>query len=846
MRKLAILFIPLILSGGCKLTKSSDSKEQKILEKVILEDVVIKASNSAKPVPFQPMANRMADLLHTRLELNFNLSNQTVAGKATLKLKPFADPITNVHLDAQGFELLHVAELKGKDTVNLNYSYKEQVIQINLAATKSVSDTFLVYIDYIAKPNQIKGQGGKAITDNKGLYFINPDGKDPNKPTQIWTQGETRHNSCWFPTIDEPAEKHTSEFFITIPENWVSLSNGLLISSKPATKGFKTDYWKQNLPHSTYLSMLAIGDFKITKDSWRGKEVSYYLEPDYHRYARTIFGKTPRMIEFFSQLTGVAYPWEKFSQVVARDFVSGAMENTSAVLHYEGVQHSDREHLDKPQDDIIVHELFHHWFGDLVTARSWSQLPLNESFASYGEYLWNEHEFGYRTAGYHFERSLNAYIRSKHKHKTPPIRYRYRDPDELFDVLSYQKGARILHYLRYQLGDSAFFRGIRFYLTIHAFKACDIHDLRHAFEEASGRDLTAFFDRWFLSGGHPILDIEHLEATNERSFKLVIKQIQDSSMGIFHLPISVRAFRENLPDSVFCLVSETRYMEQEIKIEGLLSVCVDENAALPGQLFEKKSMQAWLTQLGSNQIAYGAFLRAAKELANRDGEKVKTHAGELIKSLLHSPEWTTRLQAINLCLHHSSLNDLLVSDLQNLARTDKESRVRAEALVALGGQGKSQLPELIFALNDSSYQVVSTAIGLLASLHADTALLFASRLEHEPSGELQETLSDIYAGKRTPQKLNYFKSVLGKFGLYRHAIFRNFCDYLSTLEGQETMNGLSLLKSYVQQSSDKDLPLKTERFLNKWIKEIEQTKKQNSELLLKELKALQEKLSSQE
>lgn len=845
MRKLVLFVVPILLASGCKLTKTSDSIAEKKLEKVILDDVVIKASVSSKPIPYQPMATREMDLLHTRLELSFNLSNQSVEGKATLSLKPFAQAISRFSIDAQGFDIYRVSEIKGRDTLQLAYAYDGYKLAINPGRILQEKDSFKLFIAYVAKPNAIKGKGGSAITDNKGLYFINPLGKDPHKPTQIWTQGETRYNSCWFPTIDEPAEKHSSELFLTIPQNWVSLSNGLLLSSKPAGNGNKTDYWKQSLPHSTYLTMLALGDFKITRDTWRGKEVSYYLEPDFHPYARTIFGKTPRMIEFFSQRTGVAYPWEKFAQVVARDFVSGAMENTSAVVHYEGVQYNQREHLDKPQDEIIVHELFHHWFGDLVTARTWSQIPLNESFASYGEYLWNEYEFGYRTAGYQFERSLNAYLRSKHKHKSAPIRYRYKDPDELFDVLSYQKGARILHYLRYQIGDSAFFRGIRFYLNNNAYKACDIHDLRKSFEESSGKDLTAFFDRWFLNGGHPVLEVKHREAIEGKPYKLILKQVQDSSMGIFQLPIAIRGFRNGMPDTVFTIFTETRYLETELSISNLKGICIDENASLPGQVFEKKSPEQWLLQLNSEQIAYGAFHRAAEEVAKMDTTDVIEKALPSVLALLQNKEWSSRLEAINLCLHHSVLNDRLIPELKKLAQNDPESRIRNEALIALGAQGKSILPNLIQALNDSSYRVVSTALGLLASLQTDTALHFAESLEKENSGELQESISDIYAGKQIPNKLAYFETVLGRFGMYRHPIFRNFCDYLSNLPAQEAQEGISILKAYINQSSDKDLPIKTDRFLTKWIKEIEQANKADYEILLPELKKIRESLSAE-
>ena len=277
-------------------------------------------------------------------------------------------------------------------------------------------EKYTIIIEYVAKPDERETSGSAAILSDKGLYFINPKGEDPTVMPQIWTQGETESNSVWFPTIDAPNSKTTQELFITVKDRYVTLSNGSLISSKKKD-GMCTDHWKQDLPHAPYLFMMAVGEFSIVKDSYTKKDgskidVNYYVEPEYRDDARAIFGETPAMIKYFSDLLGVEYPWDKYNQIVVRDYVSGAMENTGAVIFGDYVYKDSSALLDENDQSTIAHELFHHWFGDLVTCESWANLPLNESFANYSQYLWDEYRYGADEADYQAEVEVEGYYQS--------------------------------------------------------------------------------------------------------------------------------------------------------------------------------------------------------------------------------------------------------------------------------------------------------------------------------------------------------------------------------------------------------------------------------------------------
>ncbi|NDB35465.1 MAG: M1 family peptidase, partial [Flavobacteriia bacterium] len=487
--------------------------------------------------------NKRLDLVHTKIEARFNWKESTMNGKASITLKPHFYTIDSVELDAKGMEIIAISMNKKA----LSYDYyeaKKLIIQLGKAFKKD--EPFTIDIEYVAKPEERILGGSSAISSDKGLFFINPKGELKDVMPQIWTQGETEANSVWFPTIDAPNSKSTQEIIMTVEDKYVTLSNGKLLSSKKNDDGTRTDHWKQDLPHAPYLFMMAVGEFKIVQDFYLRKdgkkiEVNYYVEPEFEKDAKSIFGKTPKMIKCFSEKLGVEYPWDKYSQIVVRDYVSGAMENTGAVVFGDFVYKTKRELIDGNDESTIAHELFHHWFGDLVTCESWANLPLNESFANYAQYLWDEYEYGRDEADYNAEDEASGYYSSKTYKNL--IRYDYADKEDMFDSHSYNKGGRILHMLRNYLGDEAFFAGLNRYLTVNSYKSAEIHDLRLAMEEVSGEDLNWFFDQWFLSNGHPVLFTEQSIDKVNKTVTISVKQAQ--SFPAFKLPINVALWDED-------------------------------------------------------------------------------------------------------------------------------------------------------------------------------------------------------------------------------------------------------------------------------------------------------------
>ena len=512
-----------------------------------------------KKEPYRGENTKYHDLVHTKLEVKFNWERQHLLGKALLELKPYFYPQNELVLDAKGFDIHRVSLVEGNQKSSLEYQYNKEKLTIALDRSYKRDENYFVEIDYTAKPGELEAGGSEAITSDIGLYFINPTGEDPKKPQQIWTQGETEASSCWFPTIDSPNQRTTQEIYITVQEKFITLSNGQLVYSRGNGDGTRTDYWKMDQPHAPYLFMMAIGEFAVVKESWEDLEVSYYVEPEYEKYAKEIFGRTPEMMTHFSDLLNYPYPWSKYSQVVVRDYVSGAMENTTASVFMEDLQVDSRYLIDQDWDGIIAHELFHQWFGDLVTCESWSNLTLNEAFATYSEYLWVEHLLGKDEADKVGYEALQSYLQESQQKQVDLIRFYYQDREDMFDSHSYAKGSLVLHMLRSYLGDEAFFETLHQYLKTYEYQPVEVHHLRLAAEKVCGEDLNWFFSQWFLASGHPQLLIE----TNYSGDSLLVSitQQQDpETTPIYKLPIDLEIWhaQQKISKSV---VLESQYQE---------------------------------------------------------------------------------------------------------------------------------------------------------------------------------------------------------------------------------------------------------------------------------------------
>jgi aminopeptidase N len=688
---------------------------------------------------------KINDLVNTRLDVRFDYKKRFMYGKEWVTLRPHFYPTDTLRLDAKGMDIKNISVVKNGKNIPLKYKYDDSLsLAINLDKVYHNNESYTIYIDYTSKPNLLKTKGSAAINDAKGLYFINPDGTEKDKPTQIWTQGESESSSAWFPTIDKPEQKTTDEISMTVPAKYVTLSNGRLASQKNNGDGTRTDTWKMDLPHSPYLFMMAVGDFKIYRDKWRNKEVSYYLEPKYAPYAKEIFGMTPELLEFYSTTLGVEFPWNKYAQIVVRDYVSGAMENTTATLHGEYVQGTHRELVDRYYDagrSTIAHELFHQWFGDYVTCESWSNLTVNESFADFSEMLWAEHKYGKDAADEHSHDALLEYLDQPDAATKNLVRFHYADKEDMFDVVTYQKGGRILNMLRNYLGDAAFFKGLNIYLKTNAFKNGEAQQLRLALEEASGRDLNWFFNQWYYGAGNPVLDINYKWDEASKTETVYLAQKQDGQ--IFKLPMAIDIYSGGKTERHKVWMNDkadTLSFHANTKPD---LVNVDADKVLLAQKNDNKTLSEYAFQYAHAPLyldRYEAIEAAQSKQSEKDGQTV-------IIAGLTDKYYGLRIKAIRaLNMKSDDIHNAALPVLTSLAKSDENTLVRAAALNTLAKlKIPDNMPLFKQALSSESYAVQGAALNGIDQLDPAQALQLAKGFEKDNKGALTQSIIGVYA-----------------------------------------------------------------------------------------------------
>jgi aminopeptidase N len=762
---------------------------------------------AAKKGSYNPEKTKYFQLINTALHIKPDWEKQYLYGKATLTLSPHFYPQDSIVIDAKGFDIQAVTLNSKKQTdsknIHLRYRYDSLKLTVFLDKTYTRKDTFLITIDYTAKPNELVVKGSTAITADKGLYFINPTGKDKNKPQQIWTQGETEASSCWYPTFDQPNMKSAQEIYITIDTAFTTISNGKLISQTKHNDGTRTDYWKQELPHAPYLFAFAIGKYAKITDTWNGKEVSYYVEPEYAKYGRAIFGRTPEMMSFFSKKLNYPFPWDKYAQIVVRDFVSGAMENTSCAIFMERLQVDDRYLLDENWDDIIAHELFHHWFGDLVTCESWANLPLNESFATYAEYLWREYKNGKNDAELHRLEEWESYFKESSNKQEPLIRYYYLDKEEMFDNHSYAKGSLILHMLRSYVGDEAFFEALNLYLRTNEYKTAEINDLRIAFEKTTGEDLNWFFNQWFLSAGHPKLYLKDEYENGKVVFK--IRQLQNEKYTpIYRLPVDIDIWTGGKATRHRIVVENTD-KEQSFTFE------VSEKPALV-QFDPQQQLIGEIDYLRSTEAFIFQYQHAENILARLDAlRELKSGLNEpsifaLFEAALSDTNAAIREEAVSVFEKYNGKDaEKIMKKISEMALTDKNATVRAFAIRALPDT-KEFLPVVEKAIGDSSYTVAAFAVYHYAAKGGANPVEKFERFEKYNHINLLYALADYYTYSNTPNKFEWFEAKINQNNGYPKKIIIDYLgQYLLNQPLTEKKKGIAILEQIALTHDNTDI-----------------------------------------
>ena len=450
-----------------------------------------------------------------RIELHLepDLEQRSLAGICTTTVQAYDEPVERLDLDAVDLAIASV-ERDGKP---LRFNVRDEKLEIHFDPPLAPSERASFRIAY------------RAEHPRHGLFFVEPTPQYPDKMRHAWTQSQDENARYWFPALDYPHEKQTTQTTVVVPKGLFALANGALIERRDA--GDKTTYtYRQDIPHSTYLMTFVAGPFveKRQADAGRRKvPVYYYVLPGREADGERAFGGTPRMIALFEEKIGTPYPYDRYSQIAVTDFIFGGMENTSATTQTDRTLHDERAHLDFSSDPLVSHELAHQWFGDLLTCRDWSQAWLNEGFATYFECVWREADLGYDEYLYDVFGCVARYLEEDDdRYRRPIICNRFRDPIEIFDRHLYEKAGAALHMLRGELDDGRFWRSIARYVRENAQRNVETIDLIRAIEDETGRNMRGFFDQWFYRGGHPEIEVSILWDGKRNAATVTIDQKQ--------------------------------------------------------------------------------------------------------------------------------------------------------------------------------------------------------------------------------------------------------------------------------------------------------------------------------
>ncbi|MFZ1699699.1 MAG: M1 family aminopeptidase [Pyrinomonadaceae bacterium] len=701
--------------------------------------------------PVNWIRSRKIDIKHVDIDLRFDWDKDQAIGSTVVTFAPFADT-EKFELDAAMMTIDSVMLVGGGA---LQFTYNGTKDNDNLAVTLNrvyrAGEDVKVKVSY--KTNYVNTADADTAIGSfgRGLRFIKPTADNPTKPRQIWSQGETEFNRYWFPSYDTPNDFRTQDLRATVAKPFFVVSNGKLADTKENSDGTRTFHWVMDQPFSNYLASIVVSETTPVVQDFEGIPVYNYGYTNETKEVAATVKNLPATMKFFSEITGVKYPYPKYSQAFVEDF-GGGMENISATTQIEEMIHDDRELLDTDSESLQSHELAHQWFGDYVTCRDWGQIWLNESFATYMQAMWTEKLKGHEEFLYTDVRAnQNTVLGSWNQgNRRPIVTKYYANKDAMFDNYAYPGGGSVLHMLRKHLGDKLFFASLNHYLKANAHQPVSTEDLRIAIEETTGQSMDWFFDQWLYRMGHP--DFEVTQSYDDASKKLTLNVKQAQTIDInnefpqtefFQSYVDVeidnavkRVWLEPKAENVFTFDSATKPKLVNFDFEGTLLKTIK---------FEK-STDELLYQMANDKDVIGRRW-AMGELEKQAGTADRNR---IISALMTSAEkdtfWRIRRAALSVIANIYSpdpapgqerpaakLDANVEASVIRLTK-DAQSVIRGDAIELLGEtQDKKHVGMALSMLNDRSYEVIDQASLALGRLKDTRAYEPLAKLTVTPS-----------------------------------------------------------------------------------------------------------------
>ncbi|HMJ26767.1 MAG TPA: M1 family aminopeptidase [Pyrinomonadaceae bacterium] len=676
------------------------------------------------------------DQRNIKLDLRFDWEQEQAIGTASITLAPTVKDLRRVDFEA-AYMTIASAALASGTPLKFEYDAASERLSVLLDRAYQPAEELTVVITYHTnQPSPDKRAGG-------GLSFIKPRPDDPTRPRQIWSQGEAETNHLWFPCFDHPNDFASSEIVATVEKPLSVVSNGKLLSVKNNPNGTRTFDWKIDDPHATYLTSIIVGEFAPVTGDYAGIPIITNVYKNEVEEGKVTAARLPAMVQFFSEKTGVKYPYAKYAQTTVRDF-GGGMENISATTQTDNMIHDARYELDATSDGLQSHELAHQWFGDYLTCRNWSDIWLNESFATYFQAMWDEHNLGRDDFLYSdVKANQDAYYQTWARgQRRPIVTKNYSNPDAVFDTYAYPRGGAVLHMLRTWLGEDNWWRSINHYLTKHAHQPVETAQFRIAIEETTGQPMDWFFDEWLYKMGHPIFRVtqDYEPTRKELTLKVVQEQRPDPEsqypqVGFFQTPVDIEigTASSTRVDRVRIEAKEEQTFKFTVDSEPLL-VNFDYGGALIKELIFTKTTGQLQYQLAHDQDVLGRIW-ALQQLTPRMKDEKASAADRdsvmraVIDAVTKDKFWGVRLEAAAPLGGMKEATDALLA-----ATKDPNAKVRARAVTSLAAIKDPALAETYQRLlNDQSYAVIKAAALALGQSKTAGAYDSLARLIEAPS-----------------------------------------------------------------------------------------------------------------
>jgi len=683
--------------------------------------------------------DRAFDVEHIKLQVELDFEKESISGVATHTLIPVGSPATEIAFDAINMNVDSVVDGIGEP---IDFEITNEKLRVYFTNPIAVGISTEVNIDY------------STTRPVAGIHFRTARLGYTEAETQAWTQGEPEDARHWFPCLDYPNERATTEVICTVRDDFVALSNGNLVgSTHDPANGKKTFHWRQRQAHVTYLVSLVAGPFVSIQDRAADVPLFYYALPGQEDDARKTYRNTPAMFDIFEQLVGVPYPYDRYSQVSVVDFMYGGMENTSITTMTERIILDDSARLTRSMDDLIAHELAHQWFGDLMTCRDWSHIWLNEGFATYFELIYQEHQFG-RDFMIHdlLWYQQDVVDSDRGEGKRPVVSRQYDKPMDNFGYRAYSKGGSILHMLRNELGDEVFWKAVNTYTTRHQNTVVETNDLMRAAEDVSGKSLERFFDQWLYHTGYPEISIDYNWNNDQMLAEVVVRQTQNvteftplfefTTTIEFHGDDSIHVEPVLITDEVHTFFVPLDERPEFVRFDP-------ESSILKSLKFDKPKPMLF-AQLRNDPSIVGRY-QACDQLSGKIGDDVVDALANTLKSDVF---WGVRAKAaealgkmdddraIDMLLKHADVAESRVrlavtnelastdeskarSELVNRIEVDPSSYIVAAAIEGLGKQrDESSIPIITAALNRDSHseRIRSAALRALANIRSEESL----------------------------------------------------------------------------------------------------------------------------